>query len=248
MPFYEREDKILDILAACEAVRISDLSEKLFISVPTLRRDLIKLDKKGLILRGHGKVSLVKNSADTKIPFSLREEEQNGAKNIMAKIAASYIKDGDVIMLDASTSAYCIVPYLTEFKNIIVITSGAKTALLLAHYGISNICTGGQMINKSFSYIGNDAISVVLRYNADVVFFSCRGLAMNGNLTDGSIEESNLRRVMMKQSKKKILLCDRSKIGNIYLHNLCHVSELDEVISDVKLPESILKQMKRGYC
>lgn len=241
MPFYERENQILDILATHEDISLVELSEKLFISLPTLRRDLIKLEKKGLILRGHGKATLVKNAADTKIPFSLRAQEQNSAKNLMAKLASSHIKDGDTIMLDASTSAYCMIPYIAQFKNVIVITNGAKTALMLAQYGIKNICTGGHMINKSFSYIGEDAINLVSRYNADIFFFSCRALSLDGTPSDTSIEENDVRRAMMKHSQKNIMLCDGHKIGKICLNNLCSLDDIDEIISDVPLPESIKK-------
>lgn len=245
MPFYEREDKIMEILGKSESISLEELSKKLFISLPTLRRDLIKLEKKGLIIRGYGKVSPAKNPADIKIPFSLRESEQYNAKIQMAKAAAEHIKDGDTIMLDASTSAYCIVPYLAEFKNIIVITSGAKTALLLAQYGISNICTGGRMINKSFSYIGNDAITTISGYNADVAIFSCRGLSLDGTPSDTSAEENDVRRAMMRRAKKKILLCDSKKIGNVYLNNLCEPEELNEIISDADMPIDILKKIDR---
>lgn len=245
MPFYERENKITDILANCEKISLAELAGKLFISLPTLRRDLIKLEKKGLIIRSHGKVSLAKNPADIKIPFSLRESEQNKAKTQMAKAAAEHIKDGDTIMLDASTSAYFIVPYLAEFKNIIAITSGAKTALLLAQYGISNICTGGRMINKSFSYIGNDAITTISGYNADVAIFSCRGLSLDGTPSDTSAEENDVRRAMMRRAKKKILLCDSKKIGNVYLNNLCDPEDLSDIISDADMPVDILKKIDR---
>lgn len=245
MPFYEREDKIMEILGKFENISLEELSRKLFISLPTLRRDLIKLEKKGLIIRGYGKVSPAKNPADIKIPFSLRETEQNKAKTQMAKIAAEHVKDGYTIMLDASTSAYCIVPYLAEYKNIIVITSGAKTALLLAQYGISNICTGGRMINKSFSYIGNDAIKTISGYNADVAIFSCRGLSDDGTPSDTSAEENDVRRAMIRRAKKKILLCDSKKLGNVYLNNLCEPEELNEIISDVEIADDILKKLNR---
>ena len=93
------------------------------------------------------------------------------------------------------------------------------------------------MINRSFSYIGNDALNTVSHYNADVVFFSCRGLSLDGFASDNSIEENQIRMAMMKQSAKKILLCDSSKVGKTYLHNLCHVSEVDEVICETALPQ-----------
>ena len=237
MPFYEREDKIIQILSSYEDTTLKVLSEKLFISLPTLRRDLIKLEKKGIVSRMHGRVSLIKNSADTKIPFDIRVEEHNSAKNIIAKKATEYIKDGNIIMLDGSTSAYCMVPFLAEFKNLIVITSGARTSILLSHYGISNICTGGRMINKSLSYVGNEAISTFSSYNADIAFFSCRGLSDDGNISDNSIEENDVRRAMIKHSKRKYLLCDDSKIGTSHLNNLCNVSELDGVLCNIELSD-----------
>ena len=95
------------------------------------------------------------------------------------------------------------------------------------------------MINKSFSYVGNDAIETVMRYNADVVFVSCRGLALDGRVSDNSIEENEVRRAMLRRSRKKVLLCDGQKIGKSYLHNLCEASEFDEIISDTALPKDL---------
>lgn len=244
MPFYEREEQILNILSECDEVTLTALAERLFVSIPTIRRDLVKLEKKRMILKKYGSVSLIKDPADATIAFSFRAEEQSAPKHVMAKLAAARIKEGDTVMLDATTSAYFLVPYLTEIKNIIVITSGAKTALLLAQYGIQNICTGGRMINKSFSYTGTDAIETIMRYNADIAFVSCRGLSMDGKVTDNSIEENEVRRAMLKQSKRKVLLCDGQKLGRTCLHNLCSASDFDEIISNVELPKHLIPQAK----
>lgn len=99
------------------------------------------------------------------------------------------------------------------------------------------------MINKSLSYVGCDAERTVANYNADVMFFSCRGVSEDGWLTDNSIEENNLRQIMIKHSKKKILLCDSSKFNKTCLHNLCHAEELDDIISNVKLPENLFNML-----
>ena len=243
MPFYEREDKIINILLQKDVMTVNELADKLYISKPTLRRDLAKLEQKGIITRPHGGASLIRNAADTQIPFVLREQEQNDAKSIMAQKAVSFIKDGDTIMLDGTTSAYHIVPLLADFHNIIVITSSARTSFLLGQMGIRNICTGGHMITQSFSYVGNDAEALVARYNADVLFFSCRGLSDSGLLSDNSIEENLLRKAMMRRAGKKIFLCDSSKIGKVCLHNLCHISEVDEIICEGKVPQTILDSM-----
>ena len=239
MPFYERQDMILNALLESDHMTTHELSAKLFVSVPTLRRDLIKLEQMGKIIRTHGGARLIKKSADEKIPILLREQEQNDAKEIMARKAAELVRDGDILMLDGSTSACSLIPHLAEFKNLIVITSSAKSSFLLGRMGINTICTGGKMITRSLSYIGEDAENTVRRYNADIVFFSCRGLSMDGKLTDNSIEENSLRRIMLRHAKKRVLLCDSSKLGHTYLNNLCHLSEVDEIICERALPTSL---------
>ena len=245
MPFYEREHQILRLLSEQKSMNNQELAAKLYISVPTLRRDLEKLESKGLILRTHGGCMLNKTAADEKIPFYFRENEQNSEKIMIAKKAMEFVKDGDIIMLDGTTSSYHLVPLLSRFKDLIVITSGAKTSYTLGTMAIKNISTGGQMITKSLSYVGPDALHTIRKYNADVAFFSCRGLSENGWLTDNSVEENDVRRAMLKHAKKKISLCDSSKVGHSYFNNLCHVSELDEVICEKELPETILKLMHK---
>lgn len=244
MPFYEREDKILNALLEKDSMTTQELSAKLFVSVPTLRRDLIKLEQMGKIIRTHGGAQLIKKSADEKIPILLREQEQNDAKEIMARKAVEFVRDGDIIMLDGSTSAYSIIPHLASFQNLIVITSSAKSSFLLGRMGINNICTGGKMITRSLSYIGEEAENTVKRYNADIVFFSCRGLSMDGKLTDNSIEENSLRKIMLRHSRKKVFLCDSSKLDHTYLNNLCHLSEVDEIICERMLPEHLYAMVK----
>lgn len=245
MPFYEREEAIINALLERESMSVRELSSMLYVSVPTLRRDLIKLEEKGRIIRTHGGAQLLKKAGDQKVPFLLREHEQNSAKSIMAQKAVEYIKDGDIIMLDSSTSACSMVPLLTQFSNLIVITSSAKASYVLGELGITNICTGGRMIRGAFGYVGEDAERTVMSYNADIMFFSCRGLTMDGRLTDNDTEENSLRRAMFRQSAKRICLCDSSKFGHIYLNSLCHLSQVDELICEGPVPEE-LRKLTRG--
>ena len=116
MPYYDREEKILSALLEKDHMTTQELAAMLFVSQPTLRRDLGKLEQKGRIIRTHGGAQLVKQSADEKIPFFLREQEQNDAKSIIAQRAVRFIRDGNIIMLDGSTSAYNIVPHLSALR------------------------------------------------------------------------------------------------------------------------------------
>ena len=98
--------------------------------------------------------------------------------------------------------------------------------------GIRTICTGGELMTESFCYVGTDAESVLKNYNADVAFFSCRGISENNIATDNSILENAMRKIMIKNSKKSYLLCDSSKFGKTYLNTLCKVVDLNGLITE----------------
>ncbi len=231
MSIHNREELYINLLSEREHT-VEELANKLFISEPTVRRDILVLEKKEIITRKRGRVNLKINAADKRIPLFIRDMENNASKKEIALKAISHIKDGDVIMLDASTTAYCILPHLVNFKEIFVITNGAKTAIELAAMGIRTICTGGELTQESFSYVGTDAENILKNYNADIAFFSCRGLTEDGLATDNSILENSMRKIMIKNSRKSYLLCDKSKLGKTYLNTLCHIKELDGFITD----------------
>lgn len=231
MPIYDREKEYLRLLSERE-MSVRELAERLYVSEPTVRRDIIAMREKELVLSRRGNVSLNVHAPDRRIPSFIRELADAEKKRKIAEKAKLYIKDGMVIMLDASTTAYCLVPHLVEFHNLFVITSGARTALALAELGIRTLCTGGELIPESYSYIGGDALRTLMAYNADVAFFSCHTLSDDGIAADNSIAENDIRKMIIKKSKKSYLLCDSSKFSKLSLNTLCDVKDIDGVISD----------------
>ncbi len=235
----ERQAKILESLSADPDLTVRELAARLFVSEPTIRRDFTELAERGLLRKVHGGAIVKKGSAESEIPFLLRENERSSVKSEMGRRAVEYVEDGMVLMLDGSTSAYHLVPYLSRFKDILVVTSGAKTAVSLAEANIRTFCTGGQMIIHSFSYIGEQAERFVRHINADLLFFSCNGLSDDGHMTERKLEEASMRRVMFERCKKKILLLDSSKFGKTAFYNMGSVSEIDAIVSDAPLPPQI---------
>lgn len=231
MTVSERQERILELLRQDPRITVARLSAVLYVSEPTVRRDLTELDAKGLVHKVYGG-AVLPDGAETLIPFVFRENEKSAAKTQMGRRAAELVEDGMVVLLDGSTSAFHLVPFLAARKDLTVVTSGAKTALALAEAGICNYCTGGRMLNNSYSYVGAQAEQFLAGINADICFFSCRGLSEDGKISDPSVEEVDLRRAMRAHSAKSYLLCDRSKFNKTYFFNLCNVSDLDGVISE----------------
>lgn len=230
----EREKQILEILIKEKAVSVKDLARALYISEPSVRRDLQSLERQNLIKRTHGGAVLEETAlSKNRIPFLIREYEQSSEKIRIAQKALHLIHDNDVIFLDASTSCYYLIPFLASKRNITVVTNGVKALSKLAEYDINTISTGGNLVNSCLALVGEEAYKTIETINADVAFFSCRGVSEDGYLTDISPEENNARKRMIKRAKRAYLLAASEKFGKTYFHNLCHKDEIDGIISDV---------------
>lgn len=232
----DRRKRILEKILIQKNITVKELAKELYASESSIRRDLAELEKEKLIKRVHGGAILEETgSSAMKIPFMIRELEQIDAKIIMAKKAIEYVHDNDVIFLDASSSAYNLIPYLPLKNNLTVITSGIKALSKLGEYNIKTISTGGELLPTCLSLVGEEAYKTIECYNADVAFFSCRGLSEDGKLTDISPAENYVRQKMIQHSKKAFLMCAGEKIGKSFFHNLCTTRDISGVISEADL-------------
>lgn len=227
----ERLDKIMTLLREKQTATVKALSALLYASEATVRRDLNELEKRGLVKRLHGGVVLA-DGPGRELPLYVREQQNVEAKRIIAGKAARYLRDGQVIFLDASSTVMFLVKHLESFQSLTIITNGQQTAEELRALNHKVYCTGGLMLHNSSAYVGDYAAEFVRHFNADIFFFSSRGVTEDGLITDESAEETAIRRVMLQQSRQKIFMCDRSKIGRIYCYNLCHTSQTDAFLTN----------------
>lgn len=247
MHFSSNEERILELLRQHKMLTVSQIGQYLYVSQPSVRRYLASLEEHGQIIRTHGGAMLNINASDQTIPIMFRENNASIAKQTIAEKAVSLIKDGDIIMMDASTTCAHMVPYLAKKSNIRVITSGLKTAMLLCEMNIKTISTGGNILAGSYSFIGQNAISAIKKYNADIAFFSCHGLSHDGLVTENSQEENAIREAMMAQSKKSVLLIDNTKFNNTCFFNLCALSDIDVCCSNEPLPEPLGEKINNMF-
>ncbi len=230
----ERQEEILKLLIVHKSISVQKLSTLLYTSAPTIRRDLSALEACGKVTRTHGGAVLAR-SPDGEIPLALRQTQNNLSKEVIAKKAAAYIKDGDVIFMDASSTVSALIPHMKRVNDIVVITNSPKTSILLGEEGIKNYCTGGFLLNQSVAYVGSEAERFLERMNADLCFFSGRGVSADGIITDSSYEETAIRRVMLKNAEKCYFLCDSSKLGKKYMNRICSLDEIEAILCEDRI-------------
>ena len=229
----ERQEQILAILEDKKSISVTALAKLLYVSQPTVRRDLDNLCRQGKVQRTHGGVVLRKVS-DTEIPLMYREDQNNGAKKVIAEKAAELIRDGDVIFLDASSTVSYLIPHLKKFRDLLVVTNSPKTSIRLGECGIKNYCTGGQLLMHSIAYVGAEAEKFISGINADIFFFSSRGYTEDGRITDSSESEATVKKAMLQNAEKSYYLCDSSKRGKKYAFNVCTTKDLAGILTETE--------------
>lgn len=244
----ERQEEILEILNKNKSATVEELAGELFVSGATIRRDLRAMEKQGLIKRSHGGAMPFKSSAEESA-FAIREQENITAKKVIANLASKFIKNGDSIFIDSSSTTGTVIPLLNGFQYLSVTTTGLRNALLLSQTNSVKIyIAGGLVENHSNSITGTDTMDYISRIHADVSLMSCTGLSLNAGFTDASIEQSKLKQQMRKNSDKVIMLCDSNKFGKTFMCKDFDFDDIDYLITDKTPNQEYLDKILASKC
>lgn len=231
----ERQQKILQLLRDTGYVTVDQLSRLLYVSEPTIRRDLSELNRQHFIVRSHGG-AMIRSEHNAEIPIDFRNDFQTKAKAALAKAAVALIQEGDVIFVDASTTALHILEYIKNRNDITVITNSIQAAQYLRNTGLTVYSTGGKMLDNSLAYGGSIAEEILERFNIDIMFFSAYGILEDGRIQDYSEPETSLRIKAMSIARKSAFLFDKSKLGKKSLFNVANISSVDFLVTDAEIP------------
>ena len=232
---YERQFEILNYLKQHNCATFKELATAVFSSESSIRRDVKKLEAEGFVKQTYGGVILA-SYVNEIVPLKLREGKNPATKDMLARKAAKYIFDGATILLDGSSTVRKIVKYIAPYKNLKIITNNYLVFSELDSENATVYSTGGRFDRQNRIFLGSAAEEYVRNISADILFFSSQALSNNGEITDVSEEETSLRKVMFSRAKKKIFLCDSSKLGIEKTFKLCTKDEVDAIICNQKLP------------
>lgn len=236
----ERHKKILELLDINGAVMVSRLSVELGVTEETVRRDLEKLEAQELLRRTHGG-ALPMDEGSYEYSLEKRKTINVEVKQALARKAIQYIATGDTIFLDASTTTFYMAKELKNMKNITVVTNSLRVINeLSSSEGVKVIALGG-IVSNNQSLVGAMAENTISdNYYADKMFFSSKGIGDNSIILEGNDQECYIKQRMIKNSRVRYYLCDKTKIGRIGCMRLASFDEVEYIITDAQI-ESNLK-------
>lgn len=241
---YERQNEILELLRKHRTVTVEFLCHRLFASGSTVRRDLTEMAQKGLLERVRGGATLISGPSQD-APLLVRTQKDREKKKIVASLALNFLADNMTVMLDSSSTVTCLATQLAKFKNLSVVTNGIETASVLNDNTSFKIYLCGGLIQNNSSLVGSLAQETLEHLRADVLFFSCCGISAPDLVTEANEETAAMKRLMLRNAKKKILLCDSTKMNREYFCKSCRVEEIDVIITDVPPEQTLLTALKK---
>lgn len=206
-----RRKRVLELVHA-GTNNVSDLADVLGVSEPTARRDLVALEASGQIIRSYGGAITIDRAREASLQE--RENAQQPQKMDIARRAAEYVTDGDLVVLDAGTTVGDLARLIGDL-DITVVTNGMSSLhALMDSSTVDLIVTGGRLRRISRSFVGPDAGAYLRALTGDRVFLSGDGVVADRGICEASIEQASLKTVMINQARHLYVLADASKLGN----------------------------------
>ncbi len=231
MRMTERQQQIIDLLKKHIFCTVEQLSQLTFTSTSSIRRDLAKLQTQGLVNRTHGGASLAEESVHAPA-LKNRLTKCVAEKRKIARIAAEFLSDDISVMLDGSSTASFLLPYLADYQNIRLFTNSMTTAMQAAELGITTTCLGGNCVRNGAVLAGEQTCREVAGLYVDVLFFSSQCLDHRGIITDSTPEENELRKIMLQHAATTVFLCDGTKFGKRTLYALTDLGRISAAVFD----------------
>jgi len=222
----ERRAAIVQQLRLKGAVTVAELEDRFGVSAMTARRDLAAIELEGVARRTYGG-AVLPGLAGHEDSFASRLATNADAKIALGTAAANMVNPGETILVDSSTTAYQFVRALMQRRiPCTLITNSLPAMELVANAdvpAVQLIAVGGNLRSISRSYVGPFAVQTVLGHFADRLFFSVKGIAADGVLTDADVLEAEVKRTMISRAADSTLLVDESKLTN---RGLCVVGSV----------------------
>jgi len=238
-----RRDQILELLHRDRQVLVKDLARLFNVSEGTLRIDLRILEDEGLLERTHGgAIPPKKQPASRDLRDPSRSQLNHEEKRAIGRKAANLVTDGQCVILDASSTVLELARSLTDHHYLTIVTNGLEAATTLNQNPRNNVILIGGVLRAGSKTVegvlGKDILSGI---HADLFFTSAEGLSEQEGMTDFSLYEAELKKLMARNARRTIALVDHTKLGRRAIASSVPFGDIHTLVTDRKADPRFLK-------
>ena len=231
----ERLSALLELLVDEGGIDVEESANRFGVSAATIRRDLDHLADQQLLSRTHG--GAVPNTTSYDLPLRYKSSHQREAKARIAQRAVAMLWPGCTVSLNGGTTTVEVaraIPGAEALQNgVTVVTNAINIATeLTVRPSIKIMVCGGVARPQSYELVGAMASDTLSQLTPDLCFLGAMGLDPVAGITTHDEAEAAINRVMVHQAKRTVVVADSSKLGTVGFSRICHVAEVDAVLTD----------------
>ncbi|MES2312310.1 MAG: DeoR/GlpR family DNA-binding transcription regulator [Pseudomonadota bacterium] len=224
----ERQQWILDRLRQSGRVVAVELATEFAVSEDSVRRDLRELAAQGLCKRVYG--GALPLSAVV-APLKQRRQEHAGRKLALGRKAATLVRQGQVLLIDAGSTNAAIAAALPRDFGLTVVTNAPDIAqILLEREGFEILLIGGRIDVRIGAAVGAQAVQEMQRVRADICFPGACAVDAIGGLWGFDSEEVLLKRAMVEASGETVVVATSDKLGTVATHRVAGINEVQHLV------------------
>lgn len=243
----KRIDDIENYIHAKKKVSLIELEKEFEISMNTVRRDIKTLLKKGEMIKVYGGVESIKNDLTITTENSLVDIEKRNTINILekqniAKKAAEFINDGDMIYIDSGTTTAGILDYLNKNINLTIVTNSLSVLNKAVSFPNINVIISGNSYRRRINaFVKLGTYTVLDKINIEKSFMAATSMSKENGVMNATIEEYEIKSKVVEKCRTNYLLIDSSKFNKTGFITYAQLQDFDTIITD-EITDINLKQ------
>ena len=235
----ERRDRILEALGRDQRVLASELARDFGVSEDTIRRDLRELASEGLLRRVYGGAVPRSPASPT---YARRKAESGTAKSAIARAAVKLFKEGQVVFLDAGTTAAEVAARIPPDLKLTVVTNSLPVASTLADHPTARcVMVGGVLFKETLGTVGAETVEGFRRVRADVCVLGVASLHPEVGVGVFFHEDAEVKRAMVAAAEEVVAVAASDKLGTSAPFLVGPFSIVDRLVTDAAVSDETVR-------
>lgn len=239
----QRKQFLIETLRRAGRLDANDIAGELGVTRETIRKDLIALERQGLLRRVHGGAVPVaylsyEPAVETRTAYTTEKAR-------IAKAALRHVPTRGSVLIDAGSTTGQLVEVFPGDRELTVYTNALPLALALVTRPLLTVFTlGGRVRSTTMAEVDDWACRALAEINVDVAFVGANGISLERGLTTPDPAEAAVKRRMLSCAQRRILLADHSKIGVVAGVQYAALTDVDVLITDTGLAAARRRELR----
>ncbi len=240
----QRRDEIGRMALSDGLTSVEDLSRAFGVTPSTIRRDLAHLTEVGVLARTYGGAIALPTHPESSL--TERRSQSHQAKRAIGLWAASQVRAGESVLLDAGTTTAELARALRGTSPLRLATIGlTPLAAISGAPGIEAICLGGHLRDISQGFEGPITEMALEQLSFDAVFLGCDGLTAERGICEASIAQTRLKEMMIRSAERTFVLAHGGKLGTAPFNAWVRMPPAWTLVTDESAPPSQVAAFER---